>query len=206
MKKQVLIVLVALTILLVGYAGVASLDRRFDETKIESEEISGREVQREIGAILISNSAAQNDTEVIECPQTGIKEGEAAETVRLPLDGDDEIRLGGVNFITSLGSGLEEAKLNSRPVFVYFRSESCGWCKKFEAEVLTDQRVVSILEDSYVSVSIEIYRQKDVTKDYKVRGTPTLIFLDEKLKEIERIPGFVDAETFVSILNKIKSN
>ncbi|MEE8358533.1 MAG: thioredoxin fold domain-containing protein [Candidatus Hydrothermarchaeales archaeon] len=206
MKKQVLIVLAALTILLVGYAGVASLDRRFDEIKIESEEISGREVQRETGAILLSNSPVQNDTEVVECPQTEIKEGDVAETAQLPLDGDEEIRLGGVNFITSLGSGLEEVKLNSRLVFVYFRSESCGWCKKFEAEVLTDQRVMSVLEDSYVSVSIEVNRQKDVTTDYKVRGTPTLIFLDDELKEIERIPGYVDAETFVTILNKIKSN
>lgn len=206
MKKLIFIVLAVLIILLVGYAGVASLDRRFDETKIESEGIFGREVQRETGAILLSNSPVQNDTEVVECPQTDIKEGEVAETAQLPLDGDDEIRLGGVNFITSLGSGLEEVKLNSRLVFVYFRSESCGWCKKFEAEVLTDQRVVSVLEDSYVSVSIEVNRQKDVTTDYKVRGTPTLIFLDDELKEIERIPGYVDADTFVSLLNKIKSN
>lgn len=206
MKKLIFIVLAVLIILLVGYAGVASLDRRFDETKIESEGIFGREVQRETGAILLSNSPVQNDTEVVECPQTDIKEGEVAETAQLPLDGDDEIRLGSVDFITYLGSGLEEVKLNSRLVFVYFRSESCGWCKKFEAEVLTDQRVVSVLEDSYVSVSIEVNRQKEITSDYKVRGTPTLIFLDDELKEIERIPGYVDADTFVSILNKIKSN
>ncbi len=206
MKKLIFIVLAVLIILLVGYAGVASLDRRFDETKIESEGIFGREVQRETGAILLSNSPVQNDTEVVECPQTDIKEGEVAETAQLPLDGDDEIRLGGVNFITSLGSGLEEVKLKGMLVFVYFRSESCGWCKKFEAEVLTDQRVVSVLEDSYVSVSIEVNRQKEITSDYKVRGTPTLIFLDDELKEIERIPGYVDAETFVSILNKIKSD
>lgn len=207
MKKQVLILLAALSILLLGYGGVASLSRRFDETQIESKQISIEGSQKEATLKeVVSNPALENDTEHSECLLNETIEEKVGEDHQIYSEINGEIRLGDVTFITSIESGLEEAKNVRKPVFVYFWSDSCGWCKKFEDEVLTDQRVVSVLENFYVSVAVEINRQKDTTSDYKVRGTPTLVFLDAGTNEIKRVPGYTDAKTFVTILNKIRSD
>jgi thioredoxin-related protein len=40
---------------------------------------------------------------------------------------------------------------------------------------------------------------------FKVFGTPTMVFLDGD-KEIGRVRGYVDAETFSATLNEIKSS
>ena len=207
MKKQVLILLAALSILLLGYGGVASLSRRFDETQIESKQISIEGSQKEATLKeVVSNPALENDTEHSECLLNETIEEKVGEDHQIYSEINGEIRLGDVTFITSIESGLEEAKNVRKPVFVYFWSDSCGWCKKFEDEVLTDQRVVSVLENFYVSVAVEINRQKDTTSDYKVRGTPTLVFLVAGTNEIKRVPGYTDAKTFVTILNKIRSD
>jgi len=159
------------------------------------------EVQKDGDAILISNPLWLNETESVECLQTKIEEEIIEEKQQISTEDTDVELIGNVNFITSLESGYKKAKLEDTHVFIYFRSEFCGWCRKFDEEVLTDETVVSLIDDSYVPISIDIYRQKEVARDFNVRGTPTFVFLDEELSEIRRIPGYVDAETFVTILN-----
>jgi thioredoxin-related protein len=55
-------------------------------------------------------------------------------------------------------------------------------------------------------VAIEVNEHKDMAGKFKVYGTPTMVFLDPSGDEIERIRGFMDAESFASALDEIKSN
>ncbi len=41
------------------------------------------------------------------------------------------IKLGGLSFYTSIDTGTNKAKELGKPIFLYFRSETCYWCKKF---------------------------------------------------------------------------
>lgn len=122
----------------------------------------------------------------------------------LPDDPDtDKLKLKGVNFNTSLEPSLEAAKSQGKPVFVYVRSENCGWCKKFEAETFTNKSVIKVLNEKFVLVSIDVDKQKNETRNFRVRGTPTEIFLDPGGTEIKRIPGYIDTRTFLETLNEI---
>jgi len=115
------------------------------------------------------------------------------------------ITLKGIKFQTNLTPALEAAKLQNKPVFVYARSESCGWCKKFEAETFTNQSVARILKENFIRVSIDVYKQKNETRNFRVRGTPAEIFLDPSGIEIKRIPGYIDTETFLNTINEIST-
>ncbi|MDW7728309.1 MAG: DUF255 domain-containing protein, partial [Candidatus Methanoperedens sp.] len=63
----------------------------------------------------------------------------------------DETKSGGtltlhkLTFGTYLGEAMESAAVQDKPVFVYLRSESCGWCKQFEEETFNNNTVVSKL-------------------------------------------------------------
>ena len=120
------------------------------------------------------------------------------------LDGE-MLRLGKLKFYTSLDRGLEKANESDRLVFVYFRSESCGWCKKFEAESFTEISVIKVLNENFELVTLDTVKQQELATSLRVRGTPTSVFIKPDGTEIKdaRIPGYVDADTFLKRLNDI---
>lgn len=124
----------------------------------------------------------------------------------LRSDGQDEdrITLKGLKLGTNLETALEEAKGQDKLVFVYFRSDSCYWCMQFEGETFTNQSVIKTLNEKFILVSIDVYAQRNETRAFKVRGTPTMVFLDSNGTEIKRIPGYIETETFLNTINTIK--
>lgn len=119
--------------------------------------------------------------------------------------GDDTtyIKLGGLSFHTSIDTGINEAKNLNKPIFLYFRSETCYWCKKFEEEALSDKKVIDILNNDFVLVSIDTFKQKNAAKALGVRSTPFMIFFTKDGEEISRIPGYIPTDEFLVKLNSV---
>ncbi len=177
--------------LLAGYGGVQSIEKAFDG-------VSSQAKATEI------TSVSDVEGEHIDCFLNETGEG-ASESDALQVVGEyGKIRLGGVGFLGSLESGLEEAKSTGRPVFLYLHSRSCGWCKRFEEEVLSDPYVISTVETSFVPVAIEVNEQKDMAARFRVYGTPTMVFLGPDGAEIGRIRGFEDTQVFAAALDEMK--
>ncbi len=192
MKILLVIGLVAAIILAAGYGGVKSIDAAFNDSGFQPETSK------------ITGALSVNESEHVACALNESEE-DLLEDAPPVYEEDGKKRLGGISFFTSLESGLEEARLTDMRVFIYLHSKSCGWCKKFEAEVLTDPVVISTVEASFVPVVIEVNEQKDLAGKFKVYGTPTMVFLDSGGDEIYRIRGFVDAESFAAALDEIKN-
>ena len=115
----------------------------------------------------------------------------------------DYIKLGSLTFHTTIEPGIREAKNQSKPVFLYFRSETCYWCIVFEKEALSDKRVIDLLNKEFILISIDTFKQKNVAQNLNVRTTPYMIFFDEDGKEISRIPGYIPKDEFLIKLKEI---
>jgi thioredoxin-related protein len=113
------------------------------------------------------------------------------------------ITVQGLTFNTQVQPALETAKAQRKPIFVYARSQVCGWCKKFEAETFTNQTVIKTLNENFILLSIDVYEQKNESVNLRVRGTPTEIFLNENGIEIKRIPGYTETQPFLDTINEI---
>lgn len=113
------------------------------------------------------------------------------------------ITVQGLTFNTQSRVALETAKAQGKPIFVYARSQVCGWCKKFEAETFTNQTVIKTLNENFILLSIDVYEQKNESVNLRVRGTPTEIFLNENGIEIKRIPGYTETQPFLDTINEI---
>jgi len=114
-----------------------------------------------------------------------------------------KITLQGLTFNTQVQPSLEAAKAQGKPVFIYARSQVCGWCKKFEDETFTNKTVIKILKENFILLSIDVYDQRTESTDLRVRGTPTEIFLNENGIEIKRIPGYTETQPFLETINEI---
>ena len=114
-----------------------------------------------------------------------------------------KLELKDLKFFTNLTKAFDVSNTTGEPLFVYFRSDTCGWCKKFEEESFTNKSIVEILSNNFTIVSIDVYKQKNITRIYGVRGTPTELFLYANGSEIKRLPGYADNQTFLNTINEI---
>ena len=113
-------------------------------------------------------------------------------------DGNETIKLGLLSFHTNLSYALESAESENKMIYIYGHSENCGWCKQFEAESLSDERIIGILNENYILLSIDTAKQKPLALNLGIRGTPHSIFTTSEGQEIPgaRIPGYMDPEFF----------
>jgi len=110
-------------------------------------------------------------------------------------------KYGGIEF-RSFEKGTEEAGKYGKILLVYFRSDSCYWCKKFEDEVLTNKEVIDKIK-GFIPVAVDVYAEKKIAAKFNVLGTPTIVFTDTKENELKKIIGFRDAEEFLEEMNEV---
>ncbi len=112
--------------------------------------------------------------------------------------------LGGLVWHKSIDKALTIAKQENKPVMVYFWAVWCQFCEKFETETLPDPEITKILTNDYVLVAIDLDEDRATANKYGVSYPPYVIFLDKSGNIIERIPGFVEANSFLPIIIKIR--
>jgi hypothetical protein len=113
--------------------------------------------------------------------------------------------MSGLTWYNSIDTGMEVSAKTGKPVLVYFWASWCKFCKKLEEETYVDPEVNSILKNDFVLVAINIDDQADVAAQFGVSAPPAEVFLSPDGQEITRIPGYVNAETFLPILRQIKN-
>ncbi len=108
-----------------------------------------------------------------------------------------------IRFYTSLDVALEKANSSGKPIFVYLRSKTCGYCKQFESESFKDPRAVNMIRNNFITLSIDVFDQSKLATDFKAVGTPTMVFLESRGREIDRIIGYVETDIFIKSMEKI---
>ena len=85
--------------------------------------------------------------------------------------------------------------------FIDFSTSWCGYCRKFEREVMSDSSFFSLINQQFVFAKIDGDVEKELVAKYRVTGYPTFLIFDYKGEEIKRFNGYVDAASFVKSLN-----
>ena len=112
-------------------------------------------------------------------------------------------------FQRATNKALREAKRLGKPVVIDFGAQWCPWCKKLEAETLSDREVQKALQ-SFVALKVDMTRPKKneraFARKFGVEGLPTVAFINSKgteLKELKLV-GFTPASKFLKLLKKVK--
>lgn len=120
-------------------------------------------------------------------------------------------------FLDAREDAAEAAKQGRRVVY-YFWLEGCPYCEKMERGTFRDPGVVERMKRELVAVAINVrgdrevtwtdgtkLTEKTLTSRLKIRGTPTLVFLDEQAGVALRTTGYLGPEEFSRALDRARA-
>ena len=111
----------------------------------------------------------------------------------------------------------EEAKANHKLLFLNFTgSDWCGWCIKFDKEILSQQQFKNYAHDNLVLVELDFPRRKSqpteekkqnvkLAQQYEVLGFPTIVVLNCNGQKVWQFDGYFPGgpEAFIAQLQKL---
>ncbi len=105
----------------------------------------------------------------------------------------------------SYAKGIDVAKTQDKPVFLYFHADWCTYCTKLKKTTFADKDVLNYLSDNFVSIAIDTEKEKAFSRQWGVKGLPTLWFLESDSSKISSLPGYVEPDQFLVILKYIRT-
>lgn len=117
-----------------------------------------------------------------------------------------------------IAEDVEEANDENKHLMLYMHLTGCPYCYKMVEEGFKNNTNTQIIKDNFDVVAINIRGNKEVTlkedmtmtedqvrDHYKVRFTPTIIFLDGNNKMVHKVNGYRSIENFKNVLNFVKN-
>ncbi|MBK7629984.1 MAG: protein-disulfide reductase DsbD [Ignavibacteriales bacterium] len=101
----------------------------------------------------------------------------------------------------------EASLTNNERMVIDFYADWCIPCKELDALTFSDKRVLKEFERFTVYKSDQTKNDdtnEQLRKRFNIIGMPTVIIIDSKGNEIKRLTGFVNADEFLTYVEKVK--
>ncbi|MDR2934848.1 MAG: thioredoxin fold domain-containing protein [Candidatus Adiutrix sp.] len=106
-----------------------------------------------------------------------------------------------------LDEALKLAEAENKLVMIFFWAEWCVYCGQIRREVFTEPKVHEVFDRDFLAVSVDIEQDPgELARKYRARSLPTLVFLNAASEIVGILPGAVDQETFLKILEYLVEN
>jgi thioredoxin 1 len=119
--------------------------------------------------------------------------------VAVPVTAADQIKWYSHEEGTALGVS------ESKKVFINFYADWCKFCKTMDRLTFQDAGIVSYLNTYFISIKVDVEREKPIAEKYNINPLPDCWFLSEKGDVIGNRPGYLSAEDLMPILQFVKT-
>lgn len=102
----------------------------------------------------------------------------------------------------SYAEAVKKAKAKGLPIMVDFYADWCGWCKRLDSDVYTAPEVIKTAQ-GFVSVKLNTETSTEgqsLSKQHRVQGLPTILFLNPNGEVIGRLSGYQPAPQFREVM------
>jgi len=121
-------------------------------------------------------------------------------------------------WLTDYKQAQQQAKANNKILLLDFTgSDWCGWCKKFDREVLLKPEFKDFARDNLVVVELDFPRAKpqtpelrkqnrELAQQYEIVGFPTILVLSADGQKLWRYDGYFPdgSAAFIAQLQKLR--
>jgi thioredoxin-related protein len=117
--------------------------------------------------------------------------------VGAPVTAADQIKW--YSYEEGMARGLSENK----KVFINFHADWCRYCKDMDRLTFQNADVISYLNSKFISIKVDVDREKPVARKYNINPLPDSWFLTEKGEVIGNRPGYLTADDLMPVLQFI---
>lgn len=100
-------------------------------------------------------------------------------------------------YVDDINDALALSEATKTDLFVLFGAKWCKYCEHLKDDIRTNESVL----DDHIVCFIETDKNKDLAREYRVRGIPDYFILREKV-EIKRKVGYESLAKFKDWLKK----
>jgi thiol:disulfide interchange protein len=93
-------------------------------------------------------------------------------------------------------AAIASAKAAHKPVMIDFYTDSCGFCKKLDAETYTARVVIDQSKD-FVNVKVNAEKRNDLAEKYQISEFPHIIWIDSDGNILHQALGWMAPKDFV---------
>lgn len=101
---------------------------------------------------------------------------------------------------TNFKEAMDASKTQNKPVFVFFEADWCVYCKKMKANILELEEVKTKLNKDYVVCFIDTNKDRQTTKNFKVKTIPACLVVSSDGTILARNSGLKSKEEFLNWL------
>jgi thiol:disulfide interchange protein DsbD len=93
----------------------------------------------------------------------------------------------------------------NKKVIIDFYADWCIPCKELDANTFSDEKVIAA-SSSFVALKADLTKSlspevESLRNKYNIVGVPTLLIINSKGEEVQRLTGFVNADEFLKLLH-----
>ena len=86
-----------------------------------------------------------------------------------------------VNYLRNYETAIKTAKAQNKLVMLVVVADYCPWCKKFERKTLKDSAVMAKVNENFVSIVIDKYKDKGkFPEEFRAPLIPAVFFINPK--------------------------
>jgi len=132
--------------------------------------------------------------------------------------GGSEVKVQETSAWMSFDTGMKLARDMGKPVVIDFYTSWCRWCKVMDKQTFSDTAVASYLNEHFITIRIDAeqttgqleyggrtYTPAGLARAFRLRGYPSIAYLDEKGGLIFVDAGFKEPAQFMMNLKYVKS-
>lgn len=102
----------------------------------------------------------------------------------------------GIEWVKNYRNGIDQARKSDKAAMLFFTADWCPPCVELKKHVFTDASVIAASK-TLVNIYIDVDQQRQIMRDYRVRGIPAVFFLDPSGATIAEFSGPRSARNFV---------
>ena len=100
--------------------------------------------------------------------------------------------------------GIAVGYAEGKKIYINFRADWCGYCKKMEQETFRNSGVISYLNKHFIPIMVDTVKEKKIAIKYGVKALPDNLFLFKNGDPIGRRKGYIAPTMFMKILKSIQ--
>ena len=106
-----------------------------------------------------------------------------------------------IDWLTDWTEALNLARAEKRPALIDVWQDNCSGCERLANETFADPRVIEAVRERFVPISLHLFNDRAIVRDWGLFWTPTVLFADRTGRIRYESINYVPADVMLDILD-----